>query len=218
MKVSLLEQRLKTLQPETDYQALMAQMTELSHPRRKLKDLQNAGTLIRVKKGFYVLTPEFLGRSYSPEIVANLLYGPSYVSLESALSVYGLIPERVEVRTSVTTLKNKSFTTPIGNFSYAHLHLSLYPLGVTFGDAGDGRKYLMASPEKAVLDVLTLKFRGGDQPPRKDEVRTMLEDDLRINFPELRKMSRPANTVNWELLYRNRPWCRLFLEILRETT
>ena len=207
--------RLKTLQPEVDYQALMAQMTPQSHPRRKLKELQRKGMLIRVKKGFYVLSPEVIGRSFSHEVMANLLYGPSYVSLESALSIHGLIPERVETWTSVTTQKNKSFNTPIGHFFYSHLHPSLYPLAVTFGDTADQRHFLLATPEKALLDIFALKFKSADRPTLND-VRLALEEDLRVSLKKLRK-SVSRESVNALIpAYRNRPWCRLFLDLLKE--
>lgn len=205
----------KTLQPEVDYQALMAQLPPLSHPRRKLKELQLKGLLIRVKKGLYVLSPEFIGRSYSHEVIANLIYGPSYISMESALSIYGLIPERVETWTSVTTQKNKSFKTPIGHFFYSHLHPSLYPLGVTFGDTADGRHFLLSTPEKALLDVFSLKFKSSSRPSI-DDVRLALEDDLRVDLTELRKLVSRESIDSLTPKYRNRPWCRLFLEILRE--
>ena len=77
---------LDALNPEIDYQALMAQLPLSSHPRRKLQELERKGYLIRLKKGFYVFPKDFIGKDYSPQIVANMLYGPSYVSLQTALS------------------------------------------------------------------------------------------------------------------------------------
>lgn len=210
-------QGLKVLLPEVDYQALMAQMPEQSHPRRKLRELQNKGYLIRLKKGFYVLSPEFIGRHYSLPIVANLLYGPSYLSLEYALSYYGLIPERVEVLTSVTTQKNKEFETPIGFFTYRHLPLTLYPHGVTLRETADGRTILMATPEKALLDLFTLKFRR-EAGPKMADVVSALEADLRINIIELRKLASYERLGSLRELYRNRRWCKLLIDYLLEQT
>lgn len=206
---------LKSLLPEVDYQALMAQMPEQSHPRRKLKELKNKGCLIRLKKGFYVLTPEFIGRQYSPQIVANLLYGPSYLSLEYALSVHGLIPERVEGFTSVTTQKNKSFETPIGSFTYRHLPTTLYPHGVTLHETSDGRAYLLATPEKALLDLFTLKFRGTSPSDMSDLV-AALENDLRVDVTELRRQINRERLTLLRELYRGRRWCKLLIDFLLE--
>jgi hypothetical protein len=206
---------LKTLQPEVDYQGLMAQMPGLSHPRRKLKELQTKGHLIRLKKGFYVFSSEFIGRAYSPEIVGNLMYGPSYISLEYALSYYGLIPERVNVVTSITSQKNKSFQTPIGVFDYKHLAGQLYPIGVSVKAQDDGRSFLMASCEKALVDLFCVKFDKSLSPSPSD-IREALEDDLRINVNELIKQ---LNSVSLEAMkesYRNRKWPHLLIKFLME--
>jgi predicted transcriptional regulator of viral defense system len=206
---------LKDLFPEVDYQALMAQMPGQSHPRRKLRELQNKGYLIRLKKGFYVLSPQFTGRHYSLPIVANLLYGPSYLSFEYALSLYGLIPERVEVLTSVTTQKNKNFETPIGFFTYRHLPLTLYPHGVALRETTDGRTFLIATPEKALLDIFTLKFRR-ETGPKTTDVVSALENDLRVNINELRKLASHERLGALRELYRNRHWCKLLIDYLLE--
>lgn len=206
---------LKSLQPEVDYQALLAQMPGQSHPRRKLKELQNKGYLVRVKKGFYVFTTHFIGRPYSPEIVSNLLYGPSYISMEYALSKYALIPERVEELTSVTSQKNKIFRTPIGLFSYRHAALAIYPHGISIGQSGDGRSYIIASREKALLDIFDLRFEKTARPQISD-IRPALEDDLRVDLQELaRTMDRQA-LLSLRQAYKNRRWCKLLIDFLLE--
>jgi len=208
---------LKSLQPEVDYQALMAQMPNHSHPRRKLKEWQNKGYLIRLKKGFYVFSREFLGRGYSPQIVANLMHGPSYVSLESALAFYGLIPERVETVTSVTSRKNKSFETPIGRFTYKHLTTSLYPLGIALKPTEDGRQFLIASPEKALLDTFTLKFDKSARPSTRD-ITDALEGDLRVDVTALIPMIKRANLEIMKPHYKNRAWGKMLIQFLLEHT
>jgi predicted transcriptional regulator of viral defense system len=208
-------QELKSLQPEVDYQALMAQMPHQSHPRRKLKELQNKGYLVRLKKGFYVFSSEFLGRNYSPEIVANLMHGPSYLSLEYALAFYQLIPERVETYTSVTSQKNKTFQTTIGTFSYRHLAPALYPVGVTVQRTTDDRQFVMATPEKALLDLLTLRFEKGVKPTTKDLIRA-LEEDLRLDVARLFKLAGRTALEELRTPYRNRAWGKLLIQFLLE--
>jgi predicted transcriptional regulator of viral defense system len=205
----------KNLYPEVDYQALMAQMQNESHPRRKLKELQNKGYLTRLKKGFYVFNKNFIGRDYSAQIVANLLCGPSYLSLEYALAYYGLIPERVEVFTCVTNGKNKIFQTPIGSFSYRHLSASLYPYGITLKEGPDGRRFLVASAEKALLDIFTLKFEKTTRPLREEIIRT-LEQDLRINLPELFTQIHRPTLEGMRSAYKNRKWERALIDFLLE--
>jgi predicted transcriptional regulator of viral defense system len=198
-----------------DYQALMAQMPAQSHPRRKLKELQNKGYLIRLKKGFYVFSKDFIGRNYSPQIVANLMYGPSYLSLEYALSFYGLIPERVETFTSVTSQKNKVFRTPIGSFSYKHLAASLYPIAFTVKENPDGRQFLIASAEKALLDLFTLKFDRAARPLARD-ISSALEEDLRVNLAELKNQMNRQSLEAMRAAYKNRRWAKLLIDFLLE--
>jgi hypothetical protein len=214
---SILDQfgNFKTLQPEVDYQALMAHMQEDSHPRRKLKDLQNKGYLTRLKKGFYVFNKNFIGRDYSPQIVANLLYGPSYLSFEFALAYYGLIPERVEVLTCVTSQKNKVFHTPIGTFTYRHLSSSLYPYGITLKENLDGRRFLIASIEKALLDIFTLKFDKNSRLKIQDVI-LALEEDLRIDLAELKIRIHRPTLLEIRGAYRNRPWAKTLIDCLLE--
>jgi len=206
---------LKMLSPEVDYQALMAQMQGQTHPRRKLAELQNKGYVTRLKKGFYVLAPEVTGREYSPQIVANLLYGPSYISLEYALSYFQLIPERVEAVTSVTTQKNKTFQTKIGRFTYEHLASTLYPIGVCLRTTSDGRSFLMATPEKALMDIFTLRFKKSQKPSRKD-IAIALNDDLRLDLAALKINMNVNLLTEMKSLYKNRHWGRVLIEELLE--
>ena len=79
-----------------DYQTLTDALKGLSSPRDKITDMLRQGIIIRVKKGLYVFGDKDRKYPYSKELPANLIYGPSYVSLDYALAYYGLIPERVE--------------------------------------------------------------------------------------------------------------------------
>lgn len=203
------------LHPEVDYQSLMAQMPHQSHPRRKLKELQKKGLLIRLKKGFYILSKELIGKEYSTEIAANLIYGPSYLSLEYALSFYNLILERVENFTSVTTQKNKSFATPLGHFTYQHLSSSLYPLGVALKKTSEGRYFQIASPEKALMDIFTLKFKNSIRPQPKD-ITIALEEDLRIDLDELKNQINKNLLLTMKPHYRGRRWNKLVIDFILE--
>ena len=115
----LLPTHLRGLIPreEFDYQTLNQGLRGYASPRDKITDLLRKGVVVRVKKGLYVFGPAFRRRAFSREVLANLLYGPSYISLEYALQHHGLIPEAVETLTSVTTGRSRQFRTPLGAFT-----------------------------------------------------------------------------------------------------
>ena len=107
-----------------DYQVLTDALSDYSKPRDKITKLLAGGAIVRIKKGLYCFGEGLRRGPVSREQVANLIYGPSYVSLDYALSYHGLIPERVEVVTSVTTRRSRKFETPLGSFSYRMLNTS----------------------------------------------------------------------------------------------
>ncbi len=152
---------LKTLisEEEFDYQCLLGALKDYKDPQRKRQDLLKKGIIVRVKKGLYVWHPKYTQGVYSKEILANLIYGPSYISLEYALSFWQLIPERVETVTSVTFKKDKKFATPVGEFTYQHVNQNAYSVGVNQVEVKKQRFALMASPEKALLDYIALNVR-----------------------------------------------------------
>ena len=106
---------------ELDYLFLMNCLAAYKHPRDKLTALLRRKDLVRVKKGLYVFGKDYRHRPFSHEVLANLIYGPSYISFESALGYYGLIPEKVTRTTSACLKRNKHLKTPIGEFVYYYL-------------------------------------------------------------------------------------------------
>jgi predicted transcriptional regulator of viral defense system len=134
-----------------DYQQLVSCLHRYAKPRDRIGRLLADGSLIRLRKGLYVFGERYRRAPLNREHLANLIYGPSYVSLDYALSHYGLIPERVENVTSVTTGAKRRFRTPFGDFTYQPLNPRRYAPGIRWAGEGDTR-YLMASPEKALVD------------------------------------------------------------------
>jgi hypothetical protein len=119
-----------------------------------------------------------------------MIYGPSYISFEYALAYYGLIPERVEEVTSVTTGKSKLFMTPAGRFSYTHVSTSYYSFGFGRKQLGDERTFLIAGPEKAVADRV-VREKGGFS---LRGMREFLFDSLRIDPAGFRNLDRGVIT------------------------
>ncbi|MBI2030038.1 hypothetical protein HYT05_00270 [Candidatus Kaiserbacteria bacterium] len=119
----------------------------------RLTEWQSKGYIRKLRRGFYTFADRVPDES-ALFLIANRLYAPSYISLESALSHYGLIPEGVYAVTSVTSKKTARFATPLAEFSYRTVRPSLM-----FGYAmceGSRGQYKIADMEKAVLDYLYL--------------------------------------------------------------
>jgi len=170
---------------EFDYPALMTALSGYANPRDRVTTLLRRGDIIRVKKGLYVFGDQLRRRPYSRELLANLVYGPSLVSLDSALSFHGLIPERVEAMTSVTTKRPKAFDTPVGSFIYRRAPKGYFPLGMDRVEEGDGA-FLIATPERALADKIR-DDRGHPLRTQADAARYLF-DDLRIEQEELERM------------------------------
>jgi hypothetical protein len=178
--------RKKIVQEEFDYQTLLNCLEGYARPRDKISDLLKKGIIIRVKKGLYIFREEFQKRPYSPEILANLMYGPSYVSLEYALQYYGLIPERVEAVTSVTTGRSRRFSSPVGLFIYRRIPLSAFRIGMDRIEIGEGRAFLIAVPEKALADKIHTDRGPGIRTQKM--MSAYLEKDIRIDPADLIKL------------------------------
>ena len=185
-----------------DYQYLTHLLSDYRYPRNKITKLLTSGELISLKRGFYVLADHYKVPLVK-KAVANLLYGPSYISTDYALSYYGLIPERAINITSVTTSRRKIYQTPIGLFIYQQLKSEYYALGYEIRQE-DGVTFLLATPEKALCDKLYLL------PAQKGlkELKKLLYEDLRVSpdrikelqMERLKEYSIAANSKNLDLL------------------
>lgn len=120
---------------------------------QKLRLLERDKQIIRLKKGLYVCNPEITGKTLSTELIANHLYAPSYVSMSSALRYYGLIPEVVYTKQSMTLKYAKNFDTPFGRFEYTHISKAAFSVGLTSIKKED-YAFVMATPEKALCDLI----------------------------------------------------------------
>ena len=161
-----------------DYATLMSALSGYRKPRDKITKLLASGNVVRIKKGLYFFGNTLRKQPLSREYLANLIYGPSYVSLEYALAFHGLIPERVETLTSVTTRRSRDFSTPVGEFSYRMLTGGRYECGADLIETA-GVTFLIATPEKALSDrVWTDKRLKGTSVSMLE---TYLFEDLRID-------------------------------------
>jgi predicted transcriptional regulator of viral defense system len=165
-----------------DYQYLTHRLRRYRSPRVKIGLMLKKGEIVRVKKGLYFL-PEPYGATLNKILLSNLIYGPSYVSYEYALSYWGVIPEKVEEVTAVTNKRKKRFQTPIGVFSYKYLNNRIFSVGKVLINDGDVSS-IIASKEKSLCDkIATVK-----EIDTAEDAVTYLETDLRIDWDEIRDL------------------------------
>ena len=186
---------------EFDYQTIMHALGDHAYPRGRISALIRGGDIVRVKKGIYIFGEQYRQRPYSREVLANIIYGPSYISLEYAMGFYGLIPESVEAVTSVTTGRSRRFETPVGLFSYNSVPATAFSAGVDRMEMRDGRSFLIALPEKALADKIRLDHGSGISSQR--ELRHYLMDSLRIDPATLAGMN-AERIEEYSALYRSR--------------
>lgn len=155
-------------------------------PNDKISELVKSGELLALKRGLYVPGPEAGLPVPEPFLIANHLRGPSYVSLEAALSYWGFIPERVHEITSVTTKTSKKYTTPVGRFSYQHLPSPYYSFGIQSIQLKPKQIALIATREKAVCDKVVLT--SGINLRSTRQTKDFLLEDLRMDESILRKL------------------------------
>lgn len=172
---------------EFDYESLLQELRQYKKPRDTITRFLRDESIIRVKKGLYVFGNNYRKGFICKESLANLIYGPSYISLEYALSYYGLIPERVEQVTSMTPLRSKTFDTPIGVFDYMHLMQKKISVGVTLIEVDNLHQFLIATPEKALADLISFHKNLNSQ----QDVYSFVCDGLRVEEEELIKMQIP---------------------------
>ncbi|MDL2231145.1 hypothetical protein LJB85_00200 [Porphyromonadaceae bacterium OttesenSCG-928-L07] len=170
-----------------DYAILRSLYLDYESPRNKIANLEHDGRIIRLKRGLYVVSPDISKQLLSIELIANHIYGPSYVSMESALRYYGLIPEQVYTVRSMTINRSKKFENPIGNFEYITTNENYYSVGIKQQIIENRYSFLIARPEKALCDMIIttplLKIQS------VKALREYLEDDLRFDMSQLDHMN-----------------------------
>ena len=159
---------------------LMDQLQEYGDPAGKILRMKREGELIQLTRGIYETDKNAPGYC-----LAGSIFGPSYLSFEYALSVYGLIPEAVYTFTSATFDKKKvrEQENNFGRFTYRDVPTEAYPFGIVIKEE-NGYVYQMATPEKALCDKLYTMSPVTSQK----EIEKMLFEDLRIDKTEFKKL------------------------------
>ena len=163
-----------------DSTTLITALGNYKSPNDKIASINQEDLLIRLKRGLFVVSPKILNQPLSQELIANHLYGPSYVSFQTALSYYGLIPERVHTIRSMTIKRSRNFTTPLGNFEYTGTTKDYYVIGIRQEIVNDEYAFLIATPEKALCDMIIQT--AGLRLQSLKALQIYLVEDMRIDL------------------------------------
>ncbi|GFP39677.1 type IV toxin-antitoxin system AbiEi family antitoxin domain-containing protein [Candidatus Hakubella thermalkaliphila] len=172
-------------EPVFEASLLLAGNVNPGDVRRQLSRWTAGGRLYQLRRGLYALAPPFQKVKPHPFLIANRMVRNSYVSCQSALAFYGLIPEYVPVITSVTTARPARWETPFGVLEFRHIKTDLLR-GYRLSEVSAGQQAFVATPEKALLDLVYL-HPGGDSPEYLRELR--LQNVERLNLDELQRQA-----------------------------
>ena len=182
-----------------DHLLLMDYLKEYNNPNDKIKRMVHDGDILKLKKGLYISANS---NTYIFTI-ANLLYAPSYVSMESALSYWGLIPEKVTNITSITNKRKKEFHNQKGNFYYNLITSKSLHLGIVYES---GNRFLIANQTKAICDYLKIKkIKFGD-------ILAFLENDLRIDIDDIANLDKEL-VLQLGIDYKSRAAKKLYTQL-----
>ncbi|MDR2058479.1 MAG: hypothetical protein LBP83_09430 [Dysgonamonadaceae bacterium] len=169
-----------------NHAVLSEQLRDYRSPNDKIAAMERCGDIIRLKKGLYVVSPKISRKPLSTELIANHLYGPSYVSFETALAFYGLIPEKVYAVRSATFKRAKQYENTVGRFEYVTVPQKYYSIGINQQTVENEYTYLIAKPETALCDTILATPNLRLQSVKAMQV--YLEEDLRIDFSGLQRV------------------------------
>jgi hypothetical protein len=162
-------------------------LNDVGHPEQKIKYLKSKGKLSHLIKGWYLYNEQING--YSTFHIANLLYGPSYVTGLSVLSYLGWIADSAFGVQSIVFKRGKEIHTSIANFYYESCPRDVFSIGIMNYTISENTNCLMASPTKALYDHIQmtshLYFSG------KKDLLNYMEDDMRFDTDRLAELDKP---------------------------
>jgi predicted transcriptional regulator of viral defense system len=158
--------------------------------RRQLSRWVRSGRVHQLRRGLYTLAPPYQNTIPHPFLIANALMPGSYVSAQSALAFYGLIPEYTPRTLSVTMLRPSQWE---GGFHFQHLAPHLF-FGYQLVELSQGQQAFIAAPEKALLDLAHLT-PNSDSPDYLSQLR--LQNLERLDLVQLNKFAENAAKPKW---------------------
>jgi len=181
-------------EPLFETNLLLAGKADANDVRRQLSRWVKAGRLYQLRRGLYSLAPPYQKVKPHPFVIANHMARGSYVSCQSALAHYGLIPEYTPVTVSVTTERPAHWQTPLGDFEFRHIKPELLR-GYKLTDLGNAQKAFIAVPAKALLDLIHLS-PASDSPAYLRELR--LQNLERLDIQELNQLAKQSGFPKWK--------------------
>jgi predicted transcriptional regulator of viral defense system len=168
--------KMNNLEPIVDSLQMKELLGELSDKRGKIARMILSGDLFQLRRGLYATQ-----RDISPYCLAASIYGPSYISFETALSFYGLIPEAVYEITSASLKRSKEFENVFGRFRYHTIPKKVYAIGIE-RITESGIPFVIASPTKALCDRIALEPRMRSMSDVRQWAELMrLDEELKID-------------------------------------
>lgn len=155
---------------------LLAGDVDPNHIRRQLTRWANAGRISQLRRGVYTLAPPYRKVKPHPFTVANRMVPGSYVSCQSALAYYSLIPEYTPSVVSVCSSRPRTWDTSLGTYIFRHVKRK-YLFGYGLREVSDTQNAIVAAPEKALLDLIYLT-PGGDSEEYIESLRLQNLDQL----------------------------------------
>lgn len=183
-------------EPVFESALLLAGEVDPANIRLQLTRWVNGGRLYQLRRGLYALAPPYQKAKPHPFLVANALQPASYVSLASALAYYEMIPDTAQSTFSVTGGRPRRWNTPLGLYTFRHIQTDLLT-GYHMTGLGNNQQALVATPEKALLDLLYFQ-PGSSDPGYLQELR--LQNLEQVDPAELTRLAAAFNTPR---LYRS---------------
>lgn len=150
-------------EPTFETSLLLAGQVKPSNVRLQLSRWTRTGRIYQLRRGLYALAPPYQKVKPHPFLIANRLQRASYVSGQSALAFYSMIPDAIQATVSVTTGRPERLVTPLGIFEFRHIKPELLH-GYQMVALGNDQQALVATPEKALLDLVYLQPDGASTP------------------------------------------------------
>ncbi|SNV48213.1 Uncharacterised protein [Chryseobacterium taklimakanense] len=170
---------------------MLSLLKNYKRPNDKIHEMIQKGELLSLKKGLYTLNSELLPEPFA---VANAIYGPSYISAESALSFRGIIPEKVFSIVSMTLKRSKNFKNQLGNFEFIKIPAPYYAFGIEQVELRANQFALMATAAKAIMDKVVTT--PGIILRSVDSAETFMLENMRMDENQLKELN-TAEMQSW---------------------
>jgi hypothetical protein len=176
-------------EPIFETSVLLSGQANRADVQKQLSRWAGSGRLHQLRKGVYAFAPPYQKNKPHPFVVANALMRGSYVSGQSALAYYGLIPEHVAATTSVCSQRPAAWDTPLGRFEFRFVKRD-WMKGYVRHEVAPNQFAFVAQPEKALLDLVHLQ-PGGDGPAFLSELR--LQNLEKLNLQALAELAQASH-------------------------